>query len=758
MNIGNNKILFMKLFLFVLMILNGTFVFSQGEETGPLISNPYIKNISSNALKNNLKSSTGTFDSTFIYYSDTLDIPFFDDFSKNKFQQYDTDFSDPGVTFDKKFHLLDNTTLLPLHPDSTYTTQVTYRRTYSIDNLTYTDENFAPKQIKIGSLSTYPVNYTTINVYPPYYIYDSLGNPDDLSDTAKITNPDIVQDSATQFFYTLNDPNAYWLDSYAYHNYRYAVNPWSIGVATLDGLDENGRAYLIGSTANNYGDYLTSKPIDLSTYTASDSVYFSFLYQPGGFGDQPETSDSLVLEFYSDDLDIWNRVWSDSGFISNDFKVGHICLTNAQYFNDGFQFRFKNYGNLSGGFDHFNIDYVHLRSLSGQQDTLFKDFAWVYPISTLLKDYTSVPWDHYKNSPDGKMSDEVNLVIRNGSNIPENNSTNGQVKIDYQGLNESIFTIPGNALSGGSLNYAPRTTYSTLHDLSGGYEYDENKLGTKASFDITGVASSLFPNFNGNDSTFSQQVFENYYSYDDGTAEVAYGTIGAQSRLAIKFEPYESDSLIGIMTNFVESGNDVSNKLFLLTVWDNNNGIPGNVLYKDSIFFPRTPQYGDGINNFYTYYFDQPDEVKVKVNGTFFIGWQQFDMDRLNIGFDRNLINNDKTYYSLDGGTTWINSTVQGTVMMRPVFSTAMDPEFLGIQENDSPKINDFTIYPNPTNDIINIRMNQGQYHGCELYNLQGKLIHESNDTSLDLSNYPSGVYFIKVNKTNNTLYKVIKY
>lgn len=751
----------MKLFLFSIFLFIGFSLFSQGEEIAPLISNPYINNLVQTKEKNELKSNSGTFDSTFIYYPDTLNLPFFDDFNKNHFQQYNTTYTTPGVTSDKKYHLLDNSSLLPLPPDTKYTSQVTYRRTYSADNLSFTDEDLNSIPVKIGSLTTYPVNYVTTNVYPAYHIYDSLGVENDVSDTLWMTSPDIVQDSATQFFYTLNDPSAYWLDSYAYHNYRYAVNPWSIGIATLDGLDENGRAYLIGSTTNNYGDYLTSKPIDLSSYTATDdSVYFSFLYQPGGFGDQPETSDSLVLEFYSADMETWNRVWSDSGFVSTDFKVGHIALTNAQYYNKGFQFRFKNYGNLSGGFDHFNIDFVYLRTNGGVQDTLFKDFAWVYPISSLLKDYTSVPWDHYKNNFTGKMSDEVNLVIRNNNNIPSNTSGNNEVKIDYNGTNEASFPVSGNILSGGDLNYQPRTTYSSLHDFSGGYHYDETKPGTKASFDITGIISSPFssdlPNYNQNDTTFSTQVFENYYGYDDGTAEVAYGTIGAQSRLAIRFDPYESDSLIGIMANFVESGNDVSDKLFLLTVWDNNNGIPGNVLYKDSIFFPRTPEYEDGINKFHTYYFDQPNKTKVKVNGTFFIGWQQFDSDRLNIGFDKNLINNDKNFYSLDGGFSWIASQIPGTVLLRPVFSTAMDQE-LGIHETIF-KTTDFSIYPNPTDNLINIQTNKVQYYGCELYNSQGKLILESDETTLDISNYPTGIYFIKIKNTDHTLYKVIKY
>ena len=54
---------------------------------------------------------------------------------------------------------------------------------------------------------------------------------------------------------------------------------------------------------------------------------------------------------------------------------------------------------------------------------------------------------------------------------------------------------------------------------------------------------------------------------------------GAQARLAIKYDAYESDSLVGMYIHFVPTVEDVSNKLFLLTVWDNNNGFPGNVLF-----------------------------------------------------------------------------------------------------------------------------------------------------------------------------------
>lgn len=745
--------LFMKLILFIsFIILKGTFIFSQGEEIAPMISNPYIVN-NNKSPKQFLKSGTITFDSTFLYYPDTLSLPFFDDFSKNKFQQYNADYTDPSITSDEKFHLIDNLTLLPLSIDSTFSTDITYRRIVNIDNVTYTDVNFTPHPIKIGSLASYPVNYVTTNVYPPYYIYDSLGISGDISDTIWIPSP-IVQDSATQFFIQLNDPNAYWLDNYAYHNYRYAINPWSIGVATFDGLNERGKAYSLGSISTNYADYLTSKPIDLSTSTAADSVYLSFLYQAGGYGEIPDASDSLVLEFYAKDVDEWIWIWSNNGSSDIDFKVGHIPIKNVQYFKKGFQFRFKNYGRISGSFDIFNLDYVNLRTFSGHQDTLFKDFAWVYPITTLLETYTSVPWDHYKNNFTGKMSPNVNLVIRNGSNLAENNSTPGKIYVEYNGSPEGSFPITGNSLSAGALNYAPRTVYSTLHDLSGGYHYDETKPDTKETFDIIGTASVLFPNYNQNDSTFSKQYFGNYYSYDDGTAEAAYGPTGTQSELAVKFVPYESDSIIGIMTNFVEAATDVSNKLFLLTVWDDNDGKPGTILYQDDIFFPRSPKYGSNNNEFYTYYFT--DTLKVKINGTFYIGWKQFDSESLNIGFDKNIINNDKTFYSNNGGILWNNSSIEGSVMIRPIFSTAMDSE-LNISEK---RINEKNLlfYPNPTTGIVKIQNSPEEFQGIDVFNIQGKLIVSSSELEIDLTNYPEGMYLFKSKDSSNKIYKVIKY
>src|SRR5690606_37405864 len=92
-------------------------------------------------------------------------------------------------------------------------------------------------------------------------------------------------DFSQQYYYPDADK---WEDNYVYINSNYAVNPISYGVATFDGLDSTGYPYNFNNpTSHGVADYLTSKPIDLSSVT--DSVYLSFFFQPQGNGNRPET-------------------------------------------------------------------------------------------------------------------------------------------------------------------------------------------------------------------------------------------------------------------------------------------------------------------------------------------------------------------------------------------------------------------------------------------------------------------------------------
>lgn len=735
----------MKLFLiFCLLTITS---FAQQMEMGPI-----TRNVNLPEKPSVLKSGNGNIDSTFVYVSDTLNLPFYDDFSTNKFQAYAAQFNDPGVTSQLYYQLLDPITMLPYGSLASFTNGATFKRTYDSTTDTFIDSVFATIGVKVGDFSSYPINYQTEDLYPPYYIYDTVGVPD-VRDTIWVTNPTYLQDSARVFFSNLSDQNAHWLDNKAYLNERFAYNPRSLGVVTFDGLDEFGYPYQIGSAITNYADRLTSKPLNLGGLSAADSVYLSFLVQPEGLGDIPETGDSLVLELYAKDLDQWFRIWSINGDTTYAFKPVHIPVKDAKYFKKGFQFRFKNYGSLAGSLDHFHIDYVHLRTQSFLADTLFKDFALVYPLNTLLKTYTSVPWDHYKQTSQNKMSDAVKVMVHNGSPNPENYQ-NGTIVFGQGATNYGNFTLQGFNLAEQQINYAPGTTHTSYHDLSTGAEFPKNLTGDEQSFVVNTTVSAQFPNDVNNDQSTFIQHFYNYYSYDDGSAEAAFGPTGIQSRLAISYDAYEPDSLIGIAMHFVPSVTDVSNKLFLMTVWaDDGTGNPGQVLYEDDIFNTRSPIYGTNQNMFIKYYF--PDTMKVAVPTKFFVGWRQLDQQRLNLGLDRNIDHSDKIKFSVDGGGSWMTSPFEGSAMLRPIFSTSLDPT-LGIKTPVNSA--DFSCYPNPVTEELHFQSSsQLENEQKYIYDASGRLILQTTENIVSFVDFQTGIYFVSIPSISPKPVKIIK-
>lgn len=694
----------------------------------------------------NLKSTTNI-DSTFVYSFDTLSLPILDEFSHSKFPVLDAQPGDANVTEQEFFYLKDNLTDIPLTNDKKFSTSPTRRYTTSAGTTTQADLPLIT--IKMADFQNYPVVYSQIQLYPPYDIYDTLDFVNNV-DTIALSNPDVKQDSITVFFAHEVDANKYWTDLSAYHNYTHAVNPWTLGVVTFDGLDETGYPYAIGTTQTGYADYLTSKTIDLSSYTPNDSIYLSFLVQRQGFGDAPELQDSLVLEFFDQASDEWDRIWATNGGPLNDFKFAHLRITHASYLTNGFRFRFKNYGALSGMLDEFHLDYVHLRNGSGYQDTLFKDFAFVYPIGSLIDTYTEVPWEHWVNDPT-HMNPKVKVVVRNGSNVAEN-FIDGSVKVDFNGVNEGSFVLFGDYLcgdsdlSGDTINYLPRTTIVSYHDFTGGYTFSTTPPANIKTFDIIGNAGAQFPNLTLNDSSYTQQVFENVYAYDDGSAEAAYGISQVQGRVALRFEPYQADTLLGVRICFVPTVKDLSNKLFLLTVWGDNNGVPGTVLYEDEFFYPRTPIYEDG-RGVYTDYILNNTELPVGA-GAFYVGMRQIDVDPLNVGFDKNTPQPSKLFFSLNGGVNWSNSSQQGVPMIRPLIKTA-DNYNLAVDELT--KEIDWNIYPNPTTGIVNIEWrSEGMFPGAVLVDSQGRVILDvqAEDLRFDLSDSPSGLYFLRLNNS----------
>ena len=143
--------------------------------------------------RESIKSLQASFDSTFIYSTDTLGLPVYDDFSSNHFQRYVTDYSLPGVTHVKHYRVLDSLSNLPVSSDFKQTSQQTFRRVYDLSTSSYTDILFSGTYFKTSDLKIYPPTYNNTKLYPPYYIYDTLGLTNDLPDTVFIPTPDYYQ-------------------------------------------------------------------------------------------------------------------------------------------------------------------------------------------------------------------------------------------------------------------------------------------------------------------------------------------------------------------------------------------------------------------------------------------------------------------------------------------------------------------------------------------------------------------------------------
>ena len=133
--------------------------------------------------------------------------------------------------------------------------------------------------------------------------------------------------------------------------------------------------------------------------------------------------------------------------------------------------------------------------------------------------------------------------------------------------------------SAGATNIAPLTNV----DYNANLVYTFNTTNNdSALFRIT--ASLKTDNFDpkGNDTLIYYQVFKNYFAFDDGSSEGGYGINGLGSRnamVAYKFISYMQDTLRAVNICFNDSYLDANKRAFDLMVWDDNNGVPGNILY-----------------------------------------------------------------------------------------------------------------------------------------------------------------------------------
>ncbi|MEO8151147.1 MAG: T9SS type A sorting domain-containing protein [Bacteroidia bacterium] len=541
-----------------------------------------------------------------------------------------------------------------------------------------------------------------------------------------------------------------WMDKNVFVNTDFPINPPSIGVATFDGSNSSGNAY-DNNSASSAGacDTLTSKPINLhgdaqgNLYLLSDSIWLTFFVERKGRGNSVDAGDSLILEFYDKDSLTWTQMWSEYGGTQDTvFSKIKIPVTDTKWLDDGFQFRFINYGATTGSLDHWHLDYVLLQRNFTPYDNNINDIAYRYRSPSFLINYTSVPWNHFTSYPNQSSLIKPIIYLEAYNN---NTTTAYNVQFTdaiFQGSmsNQVFFHNSGS----NNVNPGQDTLYAdTLTGFSPPNNTNNEEvfyLLNKMSNNVTG---SGLDEIRTNDSIVTKQVFRSYYSYDDGTAEAGYSiTNTVNAKLAMRFDLLQADTIRAVQIFFAQQYDNSSAYPFRLAIWSSLT--PENLIYQRASL---TPDYMDTINGFATYTI--PDSILI-LSGSVYIGMILNLANDYDLGFDANTNTSSHMYYNSTG--SWFQTSLKGTFMIRPVFGDSTI--FAGISEPK--KNNSVMLYPNPSHDKVNIvSSNENEIFNIEFFDCMGRLIlkQKIDNGTADISTLQKGFYTVRI--TSNDQQKV---
>ena len=465
----------------------------------------------------------------------------------------------------------------------------------------------------------------------------------------------------------------------------------------------------------------------------------------------------------------WQWIWSTKGmkldtnfydpaYVMSYFKQVLIPITDtSRFFKKNFQFRFKNYVSLANNIlpswqsnmDQWHIDYIYLNINRTHKDTTYKDLTFVEPAPSMLKRYEAMPYNQYVSEPIQEMIDSVNILISNLDTLSHNSI------YKYLLLDQSEFPIDS-CLRGnwdippvydfGFLDYV---YFSRPPVCFGFYPIDFN--ADSAVFIVKHILTSAPGSFeNLGDTMYYEQKFYNYYAYDDGVPEAGYGLKGHDPQLAYRFKLNKPDTIRAIQMYFNETLSGANQQYFYLSVWNDNNGTPGDVIYSQG---GEKPQFTNSLDQLYTYYLDSA----VVVTGTFYIGWIQTTDDNLNIGFDRNNNAQANIFYNTTG--TWIQSMYEGALIMRPLLGKAIHDY---PNNPNLPATGKLKLSPNPVkSSVLSIDLpltlnnpTDNYDLSMEIYNIMGQVVYNGiYQQELDVSFFDNGLYIVVVKRKDASGY-----
>jgi hypothetical protein len=548
-----------------------------------------------------------------------------------------------------------------------------------------------------------------------------------------------IQDSNTLPFwddFSTGIDTIKWIVRGASYTETIGQNAPSLGAILFNGVDENGRPYSNQIGDQGEGDFLTSRPFDLSGLTNSqkESLFLSFFWQAGGKAEAPDESDRLILQIL-DPQGVWNTVWTQSGGDTHDRTVftQEIVKILPEWQHEAFQFRFFSEGRQVGPFDSWLIDYIYLNYNRTATDLTYRDRALTQRNHLNLGDYSAYPLELLQQEQDGLWSQ-----IKNEFFNLENRFRAMEYSIELKdSLGNLIEVINENTPFDPVPNSLERRSFVSRR-------FDEIPVPTtfsdlKIVTSLTSGDGQLFTIQNGdtvryssvdyrlNDTVSSIFSVRDFFAYDNGSADYSAGINQRAGQLAVKFETPRPMYLKGISINFTNALQ--ANQAVDLVVWDDINANP--ILVKESLIPVKDP--GDD----YIYY---SLDSNIQVSGSFYVGFTQFSSDFVHVGLDKVNDHGDKIYYNVGSG--WVqNEEVKGSLMIRP--HVALAPPFEESQIPDS----SFRIYPNPVTDFLRV---EGDFAEIAVIDSFGReiLLPKERNGATEIINFEGqrpGIYVINL-------------
>jgi len=546
-------------------------------------------------------------------------------------------------------------------------------------------------------------------------------------------------DDFSYYSYSSQPNSRLWIDKHVYINNDYPMLPPSNGVATFDALDADGIVYQNTETTFT-ADTLTSSPIDLGV-NGLNNVFLSFFYQPQGYGDTPESGDSLILQFKAPE-EKWRTVWNVPGTTVHPFKQV-LLRVNGEYLYKGFQYRFMNLVSLEqdqfnlgrkGNADHWHIDYVRLDRNRSETDTAIYDVAVVTPMKSMIKGYKSIPWKQLQWAVQPNLEPTIEITYRNNNNIGHAVSRNFIVTDVYRNIVSEL-------TPSGADDIYPNEIITYKQHIPNPFR---SALVDSALFELKGYLGTDQPDRKENDTVRFYQFFKNYYARDDGTPENGYGFSGYNAQecaVACRYETFGPDTLQAIQIYFNPTAKDETAKYrFKIAVWRDEKGRPGELIYLS------TAEYSPKTTGKFTQYILGNE---VYVTEYYWIGWVQVTTGFLNVGFDRNF--NDKGNLWYNTGSIWQQDINDGVLMIRPVMGNRKDfPTSVEMPATIADNL--MKVYPNPASQYIRIELETSKTivypdYDVELYGVTGQLLFRApfTDNYIDVSGFESGLYFVRI-------------